>query len=83
MTMLKVGEAPTTKLGATPIAAPGWTGEPRERVGLVDCDVHHNFCKPTDLLPYLSKYYQDHLLDQGLHLPMGIQIPRCVQIDPT
>lgn len=71
MTMLRVGEESTTKLGATPIAAPGWTAEPRDKVGLVDCDVHHNFRKPTDLLPYLSKFYQDHLLDQGLHLPGG------------
>ncbi|MEM7128907.1 MAG: amidohydrolase family protein [Chloroflexota bacterium] len=70
MTMLRVGEEPT-KLGATPIMAPGWTAEPREKVGLVDCDVHHNFRQPSDLLPYLSKFWQDHLLDQGLHLPGG------------
>jgi len=57
------------KKGAAPIAAPGWTGKSADRVKLVDCDVHHNFREPEELLPYLPKFYQEHLLDQGLHLP--------------
>ena len=57
------------KKGAAPIAAPGWTGKPADRVKLVDCDVHHNIHDPEQLLPYLPKFYQEHLLDQGLHLP--------------
>ena len=60
---------PGTKLGATPIAAPGWTAEPKAGVKLVDCDVHHSLSHPDELLPYLSKYYQEHYHDQGLHLP--------------
>ena len=43
-----------SKLGAAPISAPGWTGKPREGVAIVDCDVHHNFRHPEQLLPYLS-----------------------------
>ena len=35
----------------------------------MDCDVHHNFHDPEQLLPYLPKFYQEHLHDQGLHLP--------------
>ena len=31
------------KKGAAPIAAPGWTAKSKERVRLVDCDVHHSF----------------------------------------
>ena len=58
-----------TKLGATPIAAPGWTAQTKEGVKIVDCDVHHNFEQPEQLLPYLSRFWQNHLLDQGLHLP--------------
>ncbi len=57
------------KKGAAPIAAPGWAGKPADRVKLVDCDVHHSFHDPHQLLPYLPKFYQEHLLDQGLHLP--------------
>ena len=58
-----------SKPGATPIAAPGWTAKKRDGISLVDCDVHHNFKSASDLMPYLPKFYQDHLLDQGLHLP--------------
>ncbi|MCY4070748.1 MAG: hypothetical protein OXG60_05585, partial [Chloroflexi bacterium] len=50
------------KKGATPIAAPGWTGKAADHVKLVDCDVHQTFCEPEDLLPYLPKFYQEHLL---------------------
>ena len=60
-----------TKPGATPIAAPGWTARPNKGVNIVDCDVHHNFEQPEQLLPYLPKFWQDHLLNQGLHLPSG------------
>ena len=59
------------KEGATPITAPGWTARKAAGAKLVDCDVHHNFRRPEDLLPYLSKFYREHLLDQGLHLPGG------------
>lgn len=31
--------------------------------------MHHNFRRPEELLPYLSKFYREHLLDQGLHFP--------------
>ena len=58
-----------TKLGAAPISAPGWTAQPHEGVKIVDCDVHHNFERPEQLLPYLSSFWQNHLIDQGLHLP--------------
>ena len=44
-----------TKLGAKPISAPGWTAQPAEGVKIVDCDVHHNFEQPEQLLPYLPK----------------------------
>ena len=56
-------------VGATPVVAPGWTGDPKRDVAIIDCDVHHNISKPEDLLPYLSKPYQEHFLDQGLLTP--------------
>ena len=58
-----------TKTGAAPISAPGWTAQPKEGVKIVDCDVHHNFERPEQLLPYLPRFWQNHLIDQGLHLP--------------
>lgn len=58
-----------SKLGAEPVSAPGWTGNPKEGVSLVDCDIHHNFQSSSELMPYLPKFYQDHMIDQGLHLP--------------
>ena len=55
--------------GAAPVAAPGWTAQKETGVRIVDCDVHHSFESSDQLLPYLSKFYQEHLYDQGLHLP--------------
>ena len=58
-----------TKLGTAPITAPGWTGKPKEGIALIDCDVHHNYKSASELMPYMPKFYQDHMVDQGLHLP--------------
>ena len=57
--------------GAAPIAAPGWTADKETGVRIVDCDVHHSFESPEQLLPYLSKFYQEHLYDQGVHFAGG------------
>ena len=64
-----------SQVGAAPITAPGWTAKPKNGVAIVDCDVHHNFRHPEQLLPYLSTFYQEHLLDQGLHLGGYPNIP--------
>ena len=64
-----------SQVGAKPITAPGWTGKPKNGVAIVDCDVHHNFRNPEQLLPYLSTFNQEHLLDQGLHLGGYPNIP--------
>lgn len=64
-----------SQVGARPVTAPGWTAKPKNGIAIVDCDVHHNFRHPTQLLPYLSKFYQEHLLDQGLHLGGYPNIP--------
>ncbi len=60
-----------SKIGAAPITAPGWTAKPKEGIGIVDCDVHHNFKSASELMPHLPKFYQEHLIDQGLHMPGG------------
>ena len=57
-----------TRIGAAPIAAPGWTARKESAFRLVDCDVHHSLEKPEQLLPYLSKVHQEHLHDQGMHI---------------
>jgi predicted TIM-barrel fold metal-dependent hydrolase len=56
-------------IGARPIAAPGWTGQPRTDVAIVDCDVHQSLTKNEDLLPYLSRVYQERVTDYGFLLP--------------
>ena len=56
-------------VGATPVVAPGWTGDPKRDVAIIDCDIHHNISRHEDLLPYLPKPYQEHFLDQGLITP--------------
>jgi predicted TIM-barrel fold metal-dependent hydrolase len=56
-------------LGARPIAAPGWTGRPKQDIAMIDCDVHQSLHKPDDLLPYLPRVYQERVIDQGFLLP--------------
>ena len=71
-----------SQIGATPITAPGWTAKTKDGINIVDCDVHHNFRHPEQLLPYLSTFYQEHFLDQGLHLGQFPNIPiRTVRTD--
>jgi predicted TIM-barrel fold metal-dependent hydrolase len=58
-----------TMLGARPVTAPGWTGQPRQGVAIVDCDIHHSVSKNEDLIPYLSRAYQERVTDQGFLFP--------------
>ena len=64
-----------SQIGATPITAPGWTANPKDGLAIVDCDVHRNFRHPEQLRPYLSIFYQERCLDQGLHLGRFPNIP--------
>lgn len=59
----------TTRLGAQPIMAPGWTGKERTDLALIDCDVHQIIRSQDDLMPYLSRVYREQVLDQGMLLP--------------
>ena len=52
-----------------PVVAPGWTGDPKRDIQIIDCDVHHNINKHEDLLPYLPKAHRESFLDQGLITP--------------
>ncbi len=69
MTTAQKADIRIGKPGSAPVSAPGWTKRPKEDVAIIDCDVHHAFRSPEQLLPYLSTFYQNHLHDQGLHLP--------------
>ncbi len=55
--------------GAHITTAPGWTGQPRDDLRLIDCDVHQTITKPEDLHPYLPRAYRQQLIEQGLRLP--------------
>jgi predicted TIM-barrel fold metal-dependent hydrolase len=58
-----------TMLGARPVTAPGWTGQPRTGIAIVDCDIHHGVSKNEELLPYLPRVYQERVTDQGFLFP--------------
>ena len=57
-------------VGARPITAPGWTGQPRTDLALIDCDVHHQIKQNEDLYPYLPAVYRQQVIEQqGFRLP--------------
>ncbi len=58
-----------TTVGARPITAPGWSGQPGTDRMLIDCDVHQSIKKPDDLFPYLPRVYREQAIEQGLRLP--------------
>jgi predicted TIM-barrel fold metal-dependent hydrolase len=58
-----------TNAAARPITAPGWTGESRTGVALVDCDVHQGTSKIEELLPYMPRVYRRQAEEQGIRLP--------------
>ncbi|HEY3082982.1 MAG TPA: hypothetical protein VGM69_24090 [Chloroflexota bacterium] len=51
--------------GARPVTAPGWTGQPKTDLALIDCDVHHKVKKVEELFPYLPRVYREPILEQG------------------
>ncbi|MGN6700495.1 MAG: amidohydrolase family protein [Thermomicrobiales bacterium] len=55
--------------GTQIITAPGWTGQPRLAIGLIDCDVHQVIKSPEELYPYLPRVYKEQLVEQGLRMP--------------
>src|SRR6185312_9912752 len=63
------GRRMVTMLGARPVKAPGWTGQPRTGLALTDCDVHQSIKKPEDLYPYLPRVYKEQVIEQGMRLP--------------
>lgn len=67
-----------TETGTRIITAPGWTGQPRLDVGLIDCDVHQVINGPEDLYPYLPRIYKQQLMEQGLRIPSSgyFNVPR-------
>lgn len=59
----------TTMPGTRIVTAPGWTGQPRLDIGLVDCDVHQVIKQPEELFPYLPRVYKEQIVEQGLRMP--------------
>ena len=41
---------------------------PKPNLAVIDCDIHPAFRGPTDLFPFLSKRWRDHLTNYGTHL---------------
>jgi predicted TIM-barrel fold metal-dependent hydrolase len=58
-----------TLLGARPVTAPGWTGQPKTDLALIDCDIHQGYKKVDDLFPYLPRLYRERITDQGVLIP--------------
>lgn len=40
-----------------------------QHIPIIDCDVHHAFRSPKDLLPYLPRQYMERVRDLGLGMP--------------
>ena len=68
--------------GGRPVTAPGWTGQPRTDIALVDCDIHHKTNKPDDLHPYLPRVYREQTKDYGQR-SVGNGYMRALEIVPT
>ncbi|HEX5506636.1 MAG TPA: amidohydrolase family protein [Thermomicrobiales bacterium] len=58
-----------TRVGARPVTAPGWTGQPRTDLALIDCDVHQSIKQAEDLFPYLARAYRQQATEQGIRFP--------------
>ena len=58
-----------TQVGARIITVPGWTGQPRTDLALIDCDVHQSIKQPEDLHPYLPRAYRQQAIEQGIRFP--------------
>ncbi|MGB5052262.1 MAG: hypothetical protein WBO46_25155, partial [Caldilineaceae bacterium] len=41
----------------------------KQPVGIVDCDVHHQYDKPETLFPYLPRHYVEYIKDFGPMMP--------------
>ena len=66
----------TVSVGSQIVTAPGWTGQPRTDLALIDCDVHQSPGKPDELMPYFSGVYREQILDQGFLLPSSAYFNR-------
>lgn len=43
--------------------------KPKSALGIIDCDVHHQFDKPEVLFPYLPRHYIEWIKDFGAMMP--------------
>ena len=57
------------RIGTQIITAPGWTGQPRLDLGLIDCDVHQTIKSPKISIPIFPRVYRQQAIEQGIRLP--------------
>lgn len=62
-------EAPTQTNGATVYAQPVAPQKRKQALGVIDCDVHHQFDDPKVLFPYLPRQYVEYIKDFGTMMP--------------
>ena len=57
------------------------------KLAIVDCDIHPAFRKPSDLYPFLSARWREHMTTFGEHLRQGLSgqlaWPRMIGIGPA
>jgi predicted TIM-barrel fold metal-dependent hydrolase len=53
-------------------ARPSQRGAQRPQIAVVDCDIHPVPRAPTDLLPFLSQRWRDHMKSFGAHVRQGL-----------
>jgi predicted TIM-barrel fold metal-dependent hydrolase len=65
-------------VGEGSITASKWRAQHPLDFQVIDCDVHQTVRDLSDLLPYLSRLYREHVTDQGFLLPSSgyFNVPR-------
>ena len=52
--------------------------EGSSQLSLIDCDAHHNWTGPKDLLPYLPRYWADYIIESQFKALPGTPYPKAV-----
>jgi uncharacterized protein len=65
--------APPTGRERVPFAGQGATGRGMYRGPVIDCDIHHDWASPSELLPYLSAGWREYVTRSGApqHIPVS------------
>src|SRR5687768_155373 len=52
--------------------------ERSQQLSLIDCDAHHNWTGPKDLLPFLPRYWADYVIESQFKALPNTPYPKAV-----